>query len=207
MDRQSSGGRGGFGWILALGGAAAVALVTGGTSRFLTRFLKVAGFGLAGLLFLLAAVLVIALLVSRHSEGEKLASTDREAVGMAHKSLTALRLQGSRVQDGEIRTENNELCGTFESLLTVLKEKPDHISGCQPFLDYYLGAQKKLLDSCAEAEKNGGAAPVRDKVLAHMQTIEAALEEQKAALADDVLLDLSAEMEVMARALQRDGLG
>ncbi|MBP5153457.1 MAG: 5-bromo-4-chloroindolyl phosphate hydrolysis family protein [Lachnospiraceae bacterium] len=209
---NNSSGRGSS-WILFAIAAIVVAILVGARGSFWSTLFLVLGIAAAVILALIAVIFFIAVKVggenSTNQSGKPvITEEDARILAQGRKDLTEIRMLTTKIRDTEIRDKSNAISGTVEKILSTLREKPDKILGAQMFLLYYLPTQRSILDKYRQYEASGlqTEEDLKEKVSGYLDDIDSAMNQQYASLYEDMLVDLSAEMEVMTRSARRDGL-
>jgi len=125
----------------------------------------------------------------------------------ARADLMELRRMQVKIRDREITSLCREITDTADKILTVLKQKPQTVSGARQFLNYYLPTLGKILTTYARLEESGSLTEeLKNSTVTHLGEIRKAMEQQYNSLFDDDKLDLTVDMEALTLACKRDGL-
>jgi len=125
----------------------------------------------------------------------------------ARSELMELRRVQVKIRDREIMSLCREITDIGDKILSVLKQKPDAVSGARQFLNYYLPTLGKILASYVRVEESGSMTEeLRNNTVTHLGEIKKAMEKQYNSLFDDDKLDLTVDMEALTLACRRDGL-
>lgn len=198
----------------SLGGLAAVAVIVlaAGLLGGKTGVITVLAVAIGIIVLIVAAVLFFAFKGSaedaeNHPSRQVLSSEDAAILSAARKELTELRVLNARIDNSEIRSVSNQVCGTVEKILKAMKDDPSRITAGQMFLQYYLPTQHKILNKFEQIEESGiDVTELTQKVLAHLGEIRTASEKQLVNIFDNDICDISAEMELMSYSCREDGL-
>lgn len=207
MGRNSN--RSSYGWLV---GAAVIVLLSG-LFGGLGSLLLLGGLIFGGIVLLVALVVIIALkgsaddTRSRAADGTRLDPEDAAILSKARRDLTDLRMLATRIEDGRVREMLAASCGTVERIISTVKEQPEEIRNAQLYFQYYLPTQRDLMRKYTQMEKNGVATEeIRQKILKYLMEIKSTSDAQLAGLFEDDITDINAELEMMRRDAETNGL-
>lgn len=167
------------------------------------------GAAVLGILLVLLVGLIIFFTVRQSSENRDNGNGDDadRILAKGRANLMELRRLRIRIKDSQIREKAESICQLADKILKVLKEQPEEISRVRQFLNYYLPTLGKILLKYARLEESGvPAEDMKERTMACLDDIRAALEKLYGNLFEDDILDLTVEMQVLTQACKKDGL-
>lgn len=130
-----------------------------------------------------------------------------EILNKGRADLLTVRKVLSRIHNYEISKAGYDICASLDQLLQALRSKPEKITGCRQFLNYYIPTLAEVLTKYSRLEMNGVVTPENtEKVLNFLIDFRVASGKQYQSLFDDDKLDMSVDIEAMTIAIKRDGL-
>ena len=112
-----------------------------------------------------------------------------------------------KIHNPEISKAGTDICASLEKLLTALRNKPEKITGCRQFLNYYIPTLAEVLTKYSRLEVSGVVTPDNtEKVLNFLIDFRKASGKEYQSLFDDDKLDMTVDIEAMTIAIKRDGL-
>ncbi len=112
-----------------------------------------------------------------------------------------------KIHNPEISKAGNDICASLDKLLQALRNKPEKISGCRQFLNYYIPTLAEVLTKYSHLETSGVVTKENtDKVLNFLIDFRKASGKQYQSLFEDDKLDMTVDIEAMTIAIKRDGL-
>lgn len=125
----------------------------------------------------------------------------------ARSDLLTVRKILARIHNFEISKAGYDICASLDKLLQALRDKPEKITGCRQFLNYYIPTLAEVLTKYSRLETNGVVTPENtEKVLNFLIDFRKASGKQYQSLFEDDKLDMSVDIEAMTIAIKRDGL-
>lgn len=160
------------------------------------------------------AVLVIAVLIGlviyfsvRGSREKNDPDSPAAILSKARSELMGLRRTQLKIRNREIMSLCHDITDIADKILSVLKQKPQSVSGARQFLNYYLPTLEKILTSYVHLEESGSLTDeLKNSTVTHLGEIKKAMGKQYDSLFDDDKLDLTVDMEALTLACKRDGL-
>ena len=140
-----------------------------------------------------------------HQEPPKKDMEREEAV------LAEIRALNDAIEDAEMSRKIDRIGEITGNIFAYLREKPDKEGKLRSFLSYYLPTTLKILRSYAQLEAQGvegeniTAAKVRIEGM--MDKVVEGFEQQLDRLFQDDAMDITSDVEVLERMLEKDGLG
>ena len=126
------------------------------------------------------------------------------------KTLLRLRQLNDAIPDEEMSDRIARLEGVTAKIFAQAESDPDKLPQMRKFLDYYLPTSLKLLEAYAEMDAQGiegeNISESKRRIEQAMGTLVTAFENQLDKLFQSDALDLSADIDVMEKMLQADGL-
>lgn len=112
-----------------------------------------------------------------------------------------------KIHNPEISKAGNDICASLEKLLSALRNKPEKITGCRQFLNYYIPTLAEVLTKYSRLEMSGVVTKENtEKVLNFLIDFRKASGKEYQSLFDDDKLDMTVDIEAMTIAIKRDGL-
>ena len=126
------------------------------------------------------------------------------------KTLARLRELNDAIPDEEMSQKIARLEAVTAKIFAQAESDPDKLPQMRKFLDYYLPTSLKLLEAYAEMDAQGiegeNISESKRRIEQTMGTLVTAFENQLDKLFQSDALDLSADIDVMEKMLQADGL-
>lgn len=126
------------------------------------------------------------------------------------KTLARLRELNDAIPDEEMSERIARLEAVTAKIFAQAESDPDKLPQMRKFLDYYLPTSLKLLEAYAEMDAQGiegeNITESKRRIEQTMGTLVTAFENQLDKLFQSDALDLSADIDVMEKMLQADGL-
>ena len=126
------------------------------------------------------------------------------------KTLARLRELNDAIPDEEMSDRIARLEAVTAKIFAQAESDPEKLPQMRKFLDYYLPTSLKLLEAYAEMEAQGiegqNISESKRRIEQTMGTLVTAFENQLDKLFQSDALDLSADIDVMEKMLQADGL-
>ena len=126
------------------------------------------------------------------------------------KTLARLRELNDAIPDEEMSDRIARLEAVTAKIFAQAEDDPDKLPQIRKFLDYYLPTSLKLLEAYAEMDAQGiegeNISESKRRIEQTMGTLVTAFENQLDKLFQSDALDLSADIDVMEKMLQADGL-
>ena len=132
-------------------------------------------------------------------------------VERAEAVLTEIRALNDAITDPEMSRKIDRIGEITGNIFAYLREKPDKEGKLRSFLSYYLPTTLKILRSYAQLEAQGvegeniTAAKVRIEGM--MDKVVEGFEQQLDRLFQDDAMDITSDVAVLERMLEKDGLG
>jgi 5-bromo-4-chloroindolyl phosphate hydrolysis protein len=128
-----------------------------------------------------------------------------------NEKLSTLRTLTIKVRDREIKRKANHICDLTKLILDDIEKDPDDLRPARSFLNYYLDAAVKILESYNDIVVNQISSKEVDeiptKVDRNLGTLEEAFEKQLAKLMENDVMDLDTELTVLEKTLEMEGYG
>lgn len=126
------------------------------------------------------------------------------------KTLLRLRELNDAIPDEEMSDRIARLEAVTAKIFAQAESDPEKLPQMRKFLDYYLPTSLKLLEAYAEMDAQGiegeNISESKRRIEQAMGTLVTAFENQLDKLFQSDALDLSADIDVMEKMLQADGL-
>jgi len=132
------------------------------------------------------------------------------ALRVGRSKLNSLQNLAFRISKPEARKKVDAISDLVARILDDIKQDPKDLSAARQFLDYYLEATVKVVDSYVNLASRINPDPETkaacERVEGELETIRAAFEKQLQILLENDVLDLDVELSVLKRTIQLEGL-
>ena len=143
-------------------------------------------------------------------EPEKAPEPPRE-VERAEAVLTEIRSLNDAIEDPEMSRKIDRIGEITGNIFAYLREKPDKEGKLRSFLSYYLPTTLKILGSYAQLEAQGvegeNITAAKERIEGMMDKVVEGFEQQLDRLFQDDAMDITSDVAVLERMLEKDGLG
>ena len=143
-------------------------------------------------------------------EPEKAPEPPRE-VERAEAVLTEIRSLNDAIADPEMSRKIDRIGEITGNIFAYLREKPDKEGKLRSFLSYYLPTTLKILGSYAQLEAQGvegeNITAAKERIEGMMDKVVDGFEQQLDRLFQDDAMDITSDVAVLERMLEKDGLG
>ena len=143
-------------------------------------------------------------------EPEKAPEPPRE-VERAEAVLTEIRSLNDAIADPEMSRKIDRIGEITGNIFAYLREKPDKEGKLRSFLSYYLPTTLKILGSYAQLEAQGvegeNISAAKERIEGMMDKVVEGFEQQLDRLFQDDAMDITSDVAVLERMLEKDGLG
>ena len=132
-------------------------------------------------------------------------------VERAEAVLTEIRALNDAIEDPEMSRKIDRIGEITGNIFAYLREKPDKEGKLRSFLSYYLPTTLKILGSYAQLEAQGvegeNISAAKERIEGMMDKVVEGFEQQLDRLFQDDAMDITTDVEVLERMLDKDGLG
>ena len=132
-------------------------------------------------------------------------------VERAEAVLTEIRALNDAIEDPEMSRKIDRIGEITGNIFAYLREKPDKEGKLRSFLSYYLPTTLKILGSYAQLEAQGvegeNISAAKERIEGMMDKVVEGFEQQLDRLFQDDAMDITSDVEVLERMLEKDGLG
>ena len=132
-------------------------------------------------------------------------------VERAEAVLTEIRALNDAIEDPEMSRKIDRIGEITGNIFAYLREKPDKEGKLRSFLNYYLPTTLKILGSYAQLEAQGvegeNISAAKERIEGMMDKVVEGFEQQLDRLFQDDAMDITSDVEVLERMLEKDGLG
>ena len=129
----------------------------------------------------------------------------------AETVLAEIRSLNDAIEDPEMSRKIDRIGEITGNIFAYLREKPDKEGKLRSFLNYYLPTTLKILASYAQLEAQGvegeNISAAKARIEGMMDKVVEGFEQQLDRLFQDDALDITSDVEVLERMLEKDGLG
>jgi hypothetical protein len=136
--------------------------------------------------------------------------TAQEAEDQATATLRHIRQVNDAIANVELSNKIYRIEELTAKIFRLLEERPEKAGELRSFMNYYLPQTLKILENYAKLEAQGiegeNIAEAKGKIEAMMDKLVDGYETQLDKLFADDVLDISADLKVMERMLEKDGL-
>ena len=143
-------------------------------------------------------------------EPEKAPEPPRE-VERAEAVLAEIRALNDAIEDPEMSRKIDRIGEITGNIFAYLREKPDKEDKLRSFLSYYLPTTLKILGSYAQLEAQGvegeNISAAKERIEGMMDKVVEGFEQQLDRLFQDDAMDITSDVAVLERMLEKDGLG
>lgn len=159
------------------------------------------------LLILVITVMIAAFRKPKKEAGAQILEEIISIQKQGKSSLIDLRRIGMKIKNKEIQKKIEEICAIAEQILEELKNHKNGLSQIRQFFSYYLPTLGKVLRNYEKLESISAAdETMTERMMICLAEIKSAMEKQYKNLFEKCVLDMTAEMEALLQACQRDGL-
>ena len=132
-------------------------------------------------------------------------------VERAEAVLTEIRSLNDAIADPEMSRKIDRIGEITGNIFAYLREKPDKEGKLRSFLSYYLPTTLKILGSYAQLEAQGvegeNISAAKERIEGMMDKVVEGFEQQLDRLFQDDAMDITSDVAVLERMLEKDGLG
>ena len=132
-------------------------------------------------------------------------------VERAEAVLTEIRALNDAITDPEMSRKIDRIGEITGNIFAYLREKPDKEGKLRSLLSYYLPTTLKILGSYAQMEAQGiegeNISAAKERIEGMMDKVVEGFEQQLDRLFQDDAMDITSDVEVLERMLEKDGLG
>lgn len=143
-------------------------------------------------------------------EPEKAPEPPKE-VERAEAVLSEIRALNDAIEDPEMSRKIDRIGEITGNIFAYLREKPDKEGKLRSFLSYYLPTTLKILGSYAQLEAQGvegeNISAAKERIEGMMDKVVEGFEQQLDRLFQDDAMDITSDVAVLERMLEKDGLG
>ena len=147
----------------------------------------------------------------RPREEPKKAPEPPKEVEGAEAVLTEIRALNDAIEDPEMSRKIDRIGEITGNIFASLREKPDKEGKLRSFLSYYLPTTLKILGSYAQLEAQGvegeNISAAKERIEGMMDKVVEGFEQQLDRLFQDDAMDITSDVAVLERMLEKDGLG
>ena len=152
------------------------------------------------------------LMMTEYSEAQatRPAEKKEEAVSRNDRILRQIRADNDLIADQEVSAKIDRIEDLTRKIFAILDERPEKEAQLYNFMNYYLPTTLKALESYARLEAQGvetAAIRVAKQKINHaLDELADGYEKQLDKLFEDDVVDITADIDVMRKMLQKDGL-
>lgn len=138
------------------------------------------------------------------------ASQLKKILKEGEKKIAAMKKAAQAITDQAVKDKINNISNVTDNIFKNIEQDPKDIKKCRQFLNYYLDATIKIIKQyvfLSEKNPDTDNSHTLRKVEDVMGRIESAFEKQLNKLYDDDYMDLDAEISVLDKTIEMEGLG
>jgi len=205
MDQNRSSAMGG---ILGLAGCAVLYFLLRRLFPALsTVLLWIFGIAAVLIVLLVAAVVFFAFHKPKKTPEQERAEAQKAVLKNARASLMELRTASMRVKNRQIQSSVEQFCGSLDQILKELNAHPEDLPTARSFLNHSLPMVNGILRKYIRLEQSGVPnETVTAQTVTCLQNLEIAAQKQYQNLFDNDVVDITADMEVLAQLCRKNGL-
>ena len=133
----------------------------------------------------------------------------KKTIKQGRKKVSSIKREAKKIEKQSVQKKIMSICDTLDKIFKDFEKDPKDIKAAREFLNYYLDATKKIIKQYSILSKQKTDSKKREtlkKAEDLMSTIEEAFENQLTTLYNDDYLDLNAEISVLDKAIEMQGL-
>lgn len=127
------------------------------------------------------------------------------------RKLAVLNAAVGKIGDQKVRATGQAICDLVARILSDIRQDPKDLRPARKFLNYYLDSTVKVVEQYVHLSSRGTrSADVRqtlERVEQSLETIRSAYQKQLDQLLQNDVMDLDAELKVLEKAIEMEGLG
>ena len=127
------------------------------------------------------------------------------------RAVGEMRRLNDSIEDEEISAQIDHLEEVTRKIIDLVVKQPKKLPQIRRFLDYYLPTTLKILGSYAQLEAQGvegeNISAAKERIEGMMDKVVEGFEQQLDRLFQDDGMDITSDVEVLERMLEKDGLG
>lgn len=136
------------------------------------------------------------------AEGEEIEAALREA----YAKVEGIELAGRQIRSLEFRRRLDRIVTGSRRVLTAIEENPRSLRRARRFINVYLDGARQVTEKYARTHVGSDAPQLEQNFRQLLIDMESACEEQHRLLADNNLVDLDVQIEVLATRLKHEGV-
>ena len=152
------------------------------------------------------------LMLTEYTESQAIHPEEKkeEAVSRNDRILRQIRADNDLIADREVSAKIDRIEDLTRKIFAILDQRPEKEAQLYNFMNYYLPTTLKALESYARLEAQGiETAAIREakqKINSALDELAEGYEKQLDKLFEDDVVDITADIDVMRKMLQKDGL-
>ncbi len=132
----------------------------------------------------------------------------RAALSGAYAKVEKIELAGRSIRSPDFRARLGRIVGGAQRILATIEENPRTLRRARRFINVYLDGARQVTETYARTHATGAPQPQIERNFRQLLIeMEAVCEEQQRKLADNSLVDLDVQIEVLAARLKHEGAG
>ena len=152
------------------------------------------------------------LMLTEYSEDQVIRPEEKkeEAISRNERILRQIRADNDLIADEEVSRKIDRIEDLTRKIFAILDQRPEKEAQLYNFMNYYLPTTLKALESYARLEAQGIETPAvketKHKINHALDELADGYEKQLDKLFEDDVVDITADIDVMRKMLERDGL-
>jgi predicted transcriptional regulator len=152
------------------------------------------------------------LMMTEYSESQAVKPEEKkeEAIPRNDRILRQIRADNDLIADEEVSRKINRIEDLTKKIFAILEQRPEKEPQLYNFMNYYLPTTLKALESYARLEAQGvetaAIRQAKEKINHALDELADGYEKQLDKLFEDDVVDITADIDVMRKMLQKDGL-
>ena len=152
------------------------------------------------------------LMLTEYSEDQVIRPEEKkeEAISRNERILRQIRADNDLIADEEVSRKIDRIEDLTRKIFAILDQRPEKETQLYNFMNYYLPTTLKALESYARLEAQGIETPAvkeaKQKINHALDELADGYEKQLDKLFADDVVDITADIDVMRKMLERDGL-
>ena len=152
------------------------------------------------------------LMMTEYSESQAVRPEEKkeEAIPRNDRILRQIRADNDLIADPEVSRKIDRIEDLTKKIFAILEQRPEKEPQLYNFMNYYLPTTLKALESYARLEAQGvetaAIREAKEKINHALDELADGYEKQLDKLFEDDVVDITADIDVMRKMLQKDGL-
>lgn len=131
----------------------------------------------------------------------------RAALSEAYAKVEGIELAGRSIRSAEFRARLGRIVAGAQQVLATIEENPRTLRRARRFINVYLDGARQVTETYARTHAGAPPPQLEQNFRTLLIDMEAVCGEQQRKLADNNLVDLDVQIEVLATRLKHEGVG